>query len=91
MLVRFMRRRNRVLHQHDDEHDSLSQKAREIQGLVDFLNFSLDGGDETHEVTGGKKFDTLVESVALAKSLGSTQLNHTVTAQTTSGLMKWEN
>ena len=60
------------------------KKAKEVQGLIDFLNFSLDGGDaETHDASRGVKiFDTLVESVALAKSLGEYPvLNHTVTAQ----------
>jgi MoaA/NifB/PqqE/SkfB family radical SAM enzyme len=52
--------------------------------LVDFLNFSLDGGDaETHNQSRGVQiFDTLVESVKLAQSLGEYPvLNHTVTAQ----------
>lgn len=60
------------------------KKAHEIQGLVDFLNFSLDGADaETHDRSRGVKiFDTLVESVKLAHSLGEKPvLNHTVTAQ----------
>jgi MoaA/NifB/PqqE/SkfB family radical SAM enzyme len=60
------------------------KKAKEIQGLVDFLNFSLDGGDaETHDQSRGVKiFETLVESVQLALSLGEYPvLNHTVTAQ----------
>jgi MoaA/NifB/PqqE/SkfB family radical SAM enzyme len=60
------------------------KKAKEMQGLVDFLNFSLDGGDaETHDQSRGVKiFDTLVESVKLALSLGEYPvLNHTVTAQ----------
>ncbi|MEB3292819.1 MAG: radical SAM protein [Synechococcales bacterium] len=60
------------------------KRAREMQGLVDFLNFSLDGGDaETHDQSRGVKiFDTLVESVKLAKELGEYPvLNHTVTAQ----------
>jgi MoaA/NifB/PqqE/SkfB family radical SAM enzyme len=60
------------------------QKAKEIQGLVDFLNFSLDGADaETHDQSRGVKiFDNLVESVRLARSLGEYPvLNHTVTAQ----------
>lgn len=60
------------------------KRAREIQGLVDFLNFSLDGADaETHDQSRGVKiFDTLVESVELAHTLGETPvLNHTVTAQ----------
>lgn len=60
------------------------KKAKEIQGLVDFLNFSLDGGDaETHDQSRGVKiFDTLVESVKIAHSLGEYPvLNHTVTAQ----------
>jgi MoaA/NifB/PqqE/SkfB family radical SAM enzyme len=60
------------------------KKAKEMQGLVDFLNFSLDGGDaETHDQSRGVRiFDTLVESVALAHSLGENPvLNHTVTAQ----------
>jgi MoaA/NifB/PqqE/SkfB family radical SAM enzyme len=60
------------------------QKAREIRGLVDFLNFSLDGADaETHDHSRGVKiFDTLVESVQLARELGEYPvLNHTVTAQ----------
>jgi MoaA/NifB/PqqE/SkfB family radical SAM enzyme len=60
------------------------KRAKEIQGLVDYLNFSLDGGDaETHNQSRGVAiFDTLVESVAIAKSLGEYPvLNHTVTAQ----------
>lgn len=60
------------------------QKAKEIQGKVDFLNFSLDGADaDTHDQSRGVKiFDTLVESVAIAQELGeSPVLNHTVTAQ----------
>lgn len=60
------------------------KKAKEIQGLVDFLNFSLDGGDaETHDQSRGVKiFETLVESVKIAISLGEYPvLNHTVTAQ----------
>ncbi|NDJ17071.1 radical SAM protein [Myxacorys almedinensis] len=60
------------------------KRAKEMQGLVDFLNFSLDGGDaDTHDQSRGVKiFDTLVESVKLAHSLGETPvLNHTVTAQ----------
>ncbi len=60
------------------------QKAKSMQGLVDFLNFSLDGADaETHDQSRGTKiFDTLVESVEIALSLGEFPvLNHTVTAQ----------
>ncbi|CCH65130.1 moaA/nifB/pqqE family protein [Richelia intracellularis HM01] len=60
------------------------RKAKEIQGLVDFLNFSLDGADaETHDQSRGVKiFDTLLESVQIAKSLKEYPvLNHTVTAQ----------
>lgn len=60
------------------------KRAKEIQGLVDFLNFSLDGPDaETHDQSRGVKiFHTLVESVQLAQSLGEYPvLNHTVTAQ----------
>ncbi len=60
------------------------QRAKEIQGLVDFLNFSLDGADaETHDHSRGTKiFDNLVESVRIAQSLGEYPvLNHTVTAQ----------
>ena len=60
------------------------KRAREIQGLVDFLNFSLDGPDaETHNQSRGVQiFDTLVESVKLAIELGEYPvLNHTVTAQ----------
>jgi MoaA/NifB/PqqE/SkfB family radical SAM enzyme len=60
------------------------QKAKEMQGLVDFLNFSLDGADApTHDQSRGVKiFDTLVESVKLARELGEYPvLNHTVTAQ----------
>lgn len=60
------------------------RKAREIQGMIDFLNFSLDGPDsDTHDQSRGVKiFDTLVESVELALSLGEYPvLNHTVTAQ----------
>ncbi|HEY9847182.1 MAG TPA: radical SAM protein, partial [Candidatus Caenarcaniphilales bacterium] len=60
------------------------QKAKEIQGVVDFLNFSLDGPDaETHNQSRGVRiFDTLVESVAIAQQLGEDPvLNHTVTAQ----------
>lgn len=61
-----------------------ARKAHEIQGLVDFLNFSLDGADsETHDQSRGVEiFDTLVESVKLALELGEYPvLNHTVTAQ----------
>lgn len=60
------------------------KRANEIHGLVDFLNFSLDGADaETHDHSRGVKiFDTLVESVKIAKDLGEYPvLNHTVTAQ----------
>lgn len=60
------------------------QKARQMQGLVDFLNFSLDGPDaNTHDQSRGVQiFDTLVESVKLALELGEYPvLNHTVTAQ----------
>ncbi|MBF2026013.1 MAG: radical SAM protein [Oscillatoriales cyanobacterium C42_A2020_001] len=60
------------------------KRSKEIQGLVDFLNFSLDGPDaETHNQSRGVKiFDTLVESVEIALSLGEYPvLNHTVTAQ----------
>ncbi|WP_421658786.1 radical SAM protein [Leptothermofonsia sp. ETS-13] len=60
------------------------RRAHEMQGLVDFLNFSLDGPDaETHDQSRGVKiFDTLVESVKIALSLGEFPvLNHTVTAQ----------
>ncbi|NCJ06111.1 radical SAM protein [Synechococcales cyanobacterium C] len=60
------------------------KKAREIQGLIDFLNFSLDGPDaDTHDQSRGVQiFDTLVESVKLAQELGEYPvLNHTVTAQ----------
>jgi MoaA/NifB/PqqE/SkfB family radical SAM enzyme len=60
------------------------KRAQEIQGLVDFLNFSLDGPDaESHDQSRGVQiFDTLVESVKIAQSLGETPvLNHTVTAQ----------
>lgn len=60
------------------------QKAHEVKGLVDFLNFSLDGPDaETHDQSRGVKiFDNLVESVELALQLGEYPvLNHTVTAQ----------
>ncbi len=60
------------------------KRAEEMKGLVDFLNFSLDGGDaETHNQSRGVKiFDTLVESVKIAHSLGEKPvLNHTVTAQ----------
>ncbi|MBW4471798.1 MAG: radical SAM protein [Stenomitos rutilans HA7619-LM2] len=60
------------------------KRAKEMQGLVDFLNFSLDGADaETHDHSRGVKiFDTLVESVQIAHSLGEFPvLNHTVTAQ----------
>ncbi len=59
-------------------------KAQEIQGKVDFLNFSLDGPDaESHDQSRGVQiFDTLVESVAIAHELGEYPvLNHTVTAQ----------
>lgn len=59
-------------------------RAKEMQGLIDFLNFSLDGPDaETHDQSRGVKiFDTLVESVKIALSLGEFPvLNHTVTAQ----------
>jgi MoaA/NifB/PqqE/SkfB family radical SAM enzyme len=60
------------------------KKAKEMQGLIDFLNFSLDGPDaDTHDQSRGVKiFDTLVESVHLAHELGEFPvLNHTVTAQ----------
>lgn len=60
------------------------RRAREIQGLVDFLNFSLDGPDAaTHDHSRGVKiFDTLIESVKLALELGEYPvLNYTVTAQ----------
>jgi MoaA/NifB/PqqE/SkfB family radical SAM enzyme len=60
------------------------KRAKEMQGLVDFLNFSLDGPDaETHNQSRGVQiFDTLVESVKIAHSLGEYPvLNHTVTAQ----------
>ena len=60
------------------------QKAKAMQGLVDFLNFSLDGANaETHDQSRGTQiFDTLVESVKIALSLGEFPvLNHTVTAQ----------
>ncbi len=60
------------------------RRAKEIQGLVDFLNFSLDGPDAaTHDQSRGVKiFDTLVESVKIALELGEYPvLNHTVTAQ----------
>lgn len=60
------------------------KRAKEIQGLVDFLNFSLDGADaDTHDQSRGVQiFDTLVESVKIAVSLGEFPvLNHTVTAQ----------
>jgi MoaA/NifB/PqqE/SkfB family radical SAM enzyme len=60
------------------------RKAKEIQGIVDFLNFSLDGPDsESHNQSRGVQiFDTLVESVAIAHELGEYPvLNHTVTAQ----------
>ncbi len=60
------------------------KRAKEIHGLVDFLNFSLDGADaETHDHSRGVKiFETLVESVKIAKDLGEYPvLNHTVTAQ----------
>ena len=60
------------------------QKAKSMQGLVDFLNFSLDGADaETHDQSRGTQiFETLIESVKIALSLGEFPvLNHTVTAQ----------
>jgi len=60
------------------------RKAKEIQGKVDFLNFSLDGPDaDTHDQSRGVRiFDTLVESVTIARELGEYPvLNHTVTAQ----------
>jgi len=60
------------------------KKAHEIRGMIDFLNFSLDGADsDTHDQSRGVKiFDTLVESVKLALDLGEYPvLNHTVTAQ----------
>ncbi len=60
------------------------KRAEEMKGLIDFLNFSLDGPDaETHDQSRGVKiFDTLVESVKIALSLGEYPvLNHTVTAQ----------
>ncbi len=60
------------------------QRAAEMRGVVDFLNFSLDGADsETHDQSRGVQiFDTLVQSVEVAQSLGENPvLNHTVTAQ----------
>jgi MoaA/NifB/PqqE/SkfB family radical SAM enzyme len=60
------------------------KRAREMQGLVDFLNFSLDGPDaESHDQSRGVQiFDTLIESVKMAQDLGEYPvLNHTVTAQ----------
>jgi len=60
------------------------KRAQEMKGLVDFLNFSLDGADaDTHNQSRGVAiFDTLVESVKLARELGEYPvLNHTVTAQ----------
>jgi MoaA/NifB/PqqE/SkfB family radical SAM enzyme len=60
------------------------KRAKDMRGLIDFLNFSLDGPDaETHDQSRGVQiFDTLVESVKIAKSLGEYPvLNHTVTAQ----------
>jgi MoaA/NifB/PqqE/SkfB family radical SAM enzyme len=60
------------------------KQAEAMQGLVDFLNFSLDGPDaETHDQSRGVQiFDTLVKSVEVAQSLGEAPvLNHTVTAQ----------
>jgi MoaA/NifB/PqqE/SkfB family radical SAM enzyme len=60
------------------------KRGKEMQGLVDFLNFSLDGPDaEAHNQSRGVQiFDTLVESVGIAHSLGEYPvLNHTVTAQ----------
>jgi MoaA/NifB/PqqE/SkfB family radical SAM enzyme len=60
------------------------RKAKQMQGLIDFLNFSLDGPDaQSHNQSRGVDiFDTLVESVKLALSLGEyPTLNFTVTAQ----------
>jgi MoaA/NifB/PqqE/SkfB family radical SAM enzyme len=60
------------------------KKAHDIRGMIDFLNFSLDGPDsDTHDQSRGVKiFETLVESVKLALELGEYPvLNHTVTAQ----------
>lgn len=60
------------------------QKAKQMRGLIDFLNFSLDGPDaDSHDQSRGVKiFDNLVESVKIALDLGEYPvLNHTVTAQ----------
>lgn len=60
------------------------QKAREMQGLVDFLNFSLDGADATthNQSRGVPLFNKVIESVKIARDLGEYPvLNHTVTAQ----------
>jgi len=60
------------------------RKAEAMRGLIDFLNFSLDGPDaQSHNQSRGVAiFDNLVESVKLARSLGEyPTLNFTVTAQ----------
>ena len=60
------------------------KRAEEIQGTIDFLNFSLDGPDaDSHDQSRGVQiFDTLVDSVNIAHRLGEYPvLNHTVTAQ----------
>ncbi|MBC8121126.1 MAG: radical SAM protein [Gemmatimonadaceae bacterium] len=61
-----------------------AKKAEQLRGLVDYLNFSLDGPDaESHNKSRGVAiFETLIESVRLALSLGEfPTLNFTVTAQ----------
>ncbi|MBW4697534.1 MAG: radical SAM protein [Aphanocapsa lilacina HA4352-LM1] len=60
------------------------KKAEALRGLVDFLNFSLDGPDAAshNQSRGVDIFERLVESVHLARALGEyPTLNFTVTAQ----------
>ncbi|AGY57864.1 radical SAM protein [Gloeobacter kilaueensis] len=60
------------------------KKAQQLRGLVDFLNFSLDGPDAAshNQSRGVDLFERLIESVRLARSLGEyPTLNFTVTAQ----------
>lgn len=60
------------------------KKAEQMRGLVDYLNFSLDGPDaQSHNQSRGVAiFENLVESVKLALSMDEyPTLNFTVTAQ----------
>ncbi len=60
------------------------KKAEALKGLVDFLNFSLDGPDAAshNQSRGVDIFEKLVESVHIARSLGEyPTLNFTVTGQ----------